>query len=147
MATIEELTCQNWSVPPPQQGRKPWTLHLERVPSTTDRDDPQLQVENIPYHRQRALFSPHLESRPHVTTREQPLEHRHLRGAVPNIAIRQKPPSTTREEAPMPQLKWRSHTKFREQACKYHTWKDCLCTSLPERKPPAQFERNTPLQL
>ena len=70
-----------------------------------------------------------------------------LRGAFPYNTITQKPPSSTREEAPMPQLKRRGCAKIREQAHKYHTWKECLCTLLPERKAPPQFERNIPLQL
>ena len=42
--------------------------------------------------------SPQLESRTHTATREQSPEHRHLRGAFPHIAIKQKPPATTIQE-------------------------------------------------
>ena len=48
------------------------------------------------------------------TSRDQPPEHHHLRGGFPYNAITQKPPSSTREEASMPQLERRGCAKIRE---------------------------------
>ena len=91
------------------------------------------------YQHQRRVTSAQLENSPlNFTTWE---EHSHT------MQLHRSSPSSTREEAPMPQLKRRGCAKIREQAHKYRTWKECLCTSLPERKSPPQFERNTPLQL
>ena len=106
---------------------------------------PQIETHHLcqssrpPYHHQRRVISAQLESSPlNITTWE---EHSHT------MQLHRSSPSSTREETPKPQLKRRGCAKIREQAHKYRTWKECLCTSLPERKSPPQFERNTPLQL
>ena len=145
----------------------------QEKPMATTREEPTWQYWRVTYHHNcrgdpghctsRGCPPPQIEthhlcqsSRPTLppseksnlgTSRKQPLEHHHLRGAFPYNAITQKPPSSTREEAPTPWLKRRSCAKIREQAHKYCTCKECLCTSLPERKAAPQFERNTPLGL
>ena len=141
----EEPTRQYWRVPAHHNlGGDPGHCTSRGSLPPQIETHPLYQSNRSPYHHQRRVTSAQLESRPHAATREQPLEHHHLRGAFPHNAITQKPPSTTREETPETQLKRRGHTKISRLR---HISKEYLCTSLPERKPPPQSERKNPLQL